>query len=224
MTSTALQPAPLLPSDYVRHLCSGFTTMERPEGWDHPYVKRHPALLDQLENTLTTSTTAGESVRASSPAGRPAGRIDVLAFLERINSESRDMAFDLGLGTFPLRQRLRKLAPEVGITEASVFRAWWVSARILTSFDRPAFTPNVPCPNEACERRGSLRVKVEERRSDCIAMCVECHNIWDGSYFGPLAMWIAWASEHLLSRHECPECAGVQVAMRDRAEARRSRN
>jgi hypothetical protein len=210
----------LLAADYVNDLIATFSTSEKAPGWKHPYVKRHPALLDQLENTLTGSTTGGETIRT--PAGsRPAGRIDVLAFLERIQAESAELATGYGIPLLPLRARLSRLAGAMGLDDPAPVRAWWVTARVLTSFDSPAFAPNVPCPNEECERRGSLRVRLEEDVTRCMAVCVECHRTWDGEYFGVFAAWIRWSYDHLVGDHLCSECVTVHAAMQGRVEARR---
>lgn len=205
----------LIPSDYVRQLVAGFWTHERPEGWDRRYFVEHRALLDQLEDTLTGSTKDGGDLRIV-PGSRPAGRIDVLAFLERIQQQSLKLAEEMGLPPLPLRTRLLRIAAELGLTPDPVVRSWWVTARVLTSFDSPAYAPNVPCPNEQCERRGSLRVKVGDREDQRQAVCTECHWVWDGPYFGVFAEWVRWASEHLGSGHSCPECVSVQAAMSER--------
>lgn len=206
----------LIPSDYVRQLVDDFWTHERPEGWDRRYFVGHRALLDQLEDTLTGSTKGSDPVRIVA-GSRPAGRIDVLAFLERIQSQSLKMAEEMGIPPMPLRARLLRIAGELGLSPDPVVRSWWVTARVLTSFDSPAYVPNVPCPNEECERRGSLRVKVGDREDQRQAVCVECHWVWDGPYFGVFAEWVRWASEHLGSGHSCVECASVHAAMKDRA-------
>jgi hypothetical protein len=195
----------LVPSDYIRQLVDGFWTRERPEGWDRPFIAHHAALLDQLENTLTGSTTGNDTVRTTA-GSRPAGRVDVLAFLERIQSESLRLADELEVDTLPLRPRLRRIAGKLGLQPEPVVRGWWVTARVLTSFDAPAFIPNVPCPNELCERRGTLRVKVAQRTEECMGVCVECHQVWDGPYFGVFAQWIRWASDHLGAGHTCSDC------------------
>jgi hypothetical protein len=206
----------LVPSDYVRQLVSGFWTRERPEGWDRPYLVQHAALLDQLENTLTGSTTGNDTVRTTA-GSRPAGRVDVLAFLERIQSQSLRLATELDIDPLPLRPRLLRIAGSLGLHDNADVRGWWVTARVLTSFDSPAFTPNVPCPNEACERRGTLRVKVGDREDQRMAVCVECHQVWDGPYFGVFAQWVRWAADHLRGGHLCPECVTVHAAMSGRA-------
>lgn len=212
MTSTLV----LVPSDYIRQLVDGFWTRERPEGWDRPYLAEHAALLDQLENTLTGSTTGNDTVRTA-VGSRPAGRVDVLSFLERIQGQSLRLAEEMGIDPLPLRPRLRRIGAGLGLKENQQVRSWWVTARVLTSFDSPAFTPDVPCPNEDCERRGTLRVKVGDREDQRMAVCVECHAVWDGPFFGPFALWVRWASEHLRGEHMCSECVATQAAMSQRS-------
>lgn len=208
----------LIPSDYIRQLTESFWTRERVPDRP-PYITEHAALLDQLANTLTGSTTGNDTVRGTAGA-RPAGRIDVLAFLERIQRESLDFAEDYGIPLLPLRPRLRRIGAVLGLQPDPIVRGWWVTARVLTSFDAAAYTPNVPCPNEDCERRGSLRVKVGEAEHERLAVCVECHTCWDGPYFGVFARWVRWASEHLRSGHLCDECITVQAEMVARQQRR----
>jgi hypothetical protein len=194
----------LLPSDYVRQLVDGFWTRERIPGFK-PYVAQHASLLDQLENTLTGSTTGTDPVRGPS-GSRPAGRIDVLAFLERIQQQSVELATELKSASAaapcaasPYRRRAR--------AHSRPASPWMVgNGSGADQLRLPAFTPNVPCPNEKCERRGTLRVKVGDAPEQRMAVCTECHWVWDGPYFGVFAEWVRWASEHLHSGHLCIEC------------------
>lgn len=179
--------------DYVSDLLYPFTTSEPYPDRRGRHTVRHPALLDQLNNTLTGSTTAGDPVR-SQPGARPAGRMDVLAFLERLDKQSAVLAAELGLSQhMPLRSRLSALSGKLGLVEHTLVRSWWTTARVLTSFDSPAFSPDVPCPD--CGRRGALRVRIHEREDERAAVCIECHHVWDGPHFGMLAMWIRHASD-----------------------------
>lgn len=178
--------------DYVADLLYPFTTSEPYPDRPGTHTVRHPALLDQLNNTLTGSTTAGDPVRTQ-PGTRPAGRMDVLAFLERLDKQSSELAAELGLERSTVRRRLSAISGKLGLVEHQLVRSWWTTARVLTSFDSPAFAPDVPCPD--CGRRGALRVRVHEREDERAAVCVECHRVWDGPHFGMLAMWIRHVSD-----------------------------
>jgi hypothetical protein len=182
----------------------------------------HLPLLEQIEHTLTRPGFDGAP---GAYASKPAGRIDCLAFLERIQAQSLRLATELGIPLMPLRARLARLSGAIGGTEDHQVRSWWATARVLTQHDGPPFSPDVPCPNEDCERWGSIRVRLDPK----IAVCVECHTVWcdaDGTY-GRLAVWAGWAAEHLRGpRHwvpaydpalgyrvECEECQPVRVGM-----------
>jgi hypothetical protein len=166
--------------------------------------------------------------------------LDVLAFLGRLDKQSAAMADEAGMSALPVRARMLELAGHIGHKPHPVVRSWWATARVLSSHDAPAFVPDVPCPIETCDQRGSLRVRVEEMPQDRVAVCVECRTVWAGAgEFGLLARWVEWAAEHLhgirhwvntTSAHgydeglgyvvECPECAPWRLGMADR-EARR---
>lgn len=229
----------MTPADHIRELTQTFTTAEHvrqpvldPDGrWrthDRIHHVTHQALLDQIADTVTGSTTAGEIFRAAY-GSKPAGRIDCLAYLERLDRQSRDLALEHGLPLLPLRPRLTALAGVLGDRPHHVVKGWWATARVLSHHDGPPHAPDVPCPEETCERWGTIRARLDER----IAVCVECHHVWsdeDGT-FGRLAIWAQWAAEHLRGpRHwrseddqtgypglgyrvECVECHPERLAM-----------
>lgn len=240
----------MLAADHISDLTRTFTTTEiitQPtRGTDgrwrtttYRHTIRHPPLLTQITTTITGSTTSGEIYHAAY-GSKPAGRIDCLAFLERLDRQSRTMADAHGINTLPLTARLQALSGIIGDKPNPRVRAWWTTARILTQHDGPPFTPDVPCPNERCDQRGTLRCRVEDK----IAVCTECQDTWSDEdddptrSFGRLAVWVKWASEHLRGiRHwvtddditgyrdlgyqvECPDCAPERVAMATREAAR----
>lgn len=236
----------MLAADHIRELTQTFTTAEHvrqptqgPDGrWrtqDRIHHVTHQALLDQIADTVTGSTTAGEMFHAAY-GSKPAGRIDCLAYLERLDRQSRAFAAEHGLPLLPLRDRLSRLSGVLGDRPNHTVKAWWATARVLSQHDGPPLAPDVPCPQEPCERWGTIRARLDER----IAVCVECHHVWsdeDGT-FGRLAIWAQWAAEHLRGpRHwrcedevtgypglgyrvECVECAPERLAMAKREAAR----
>lgn len=261
---------PRTAADHITELTRPFTTVElvtqptpSPDGRWRTTTRLHrvtnPPLLDQLANTVTGTQIGNEGGATGSAYGsKPAGRLDVLALLHRIDRQSRELAIEHGFETpdrtktrgrhLPLRDRLARLSGVIGDKPHPLVRSWWATARILTQHDGPPYSPRIPCPQEDCERIGSLRVRLTER----LAFCVECHTVWcddnaDPSMsFGRLAVWSTWATEHLdgphhlvddtsydqvLGYHEsydtrlgyrvaCPECDVERHAMGDRRHAR----
>lgn len=240
-------------ADHIRELVQGFTTTEtvtqptlHPDGRWRPvrrhHVVTHPALLDQIETTATGKTTADDPVRGGRTGSKPAGRLDCLAYLHRLDHQSRTLAEKHHIDPDqPLRSRLLALSGIIGDRPHHTVKAWWATARVLTQHDSPPFAPNVPCPE--CDMRGSLRVRFDPK----VATCVECHGVWDDddARFGRLALWCEWAAEHLHgSRHlldraradklgvehgydeafgyvvVCPDCEFERAAMAEREAAR----
>lgn len=232
---------PMLNADMIRELLTGFTTTEtirRPTQHDDGrwytentlHTVTHPGLLDQINDTVQGRTGNGEIFHAAY-GSKPAGRIDCLAYLERLGKESKTLAAAHNIPTLPLRDRLQRISGAIGDTTTPTIKSWWVTARVLTQHDSPPFTPPVPCPIEECERRGTLRVRLSQE----IAVCTECRNTWTGPDYNLLAIWCAWAAEHLKGpRHwltdddgfptECTECLATRQQMATRRDQRRTSN
>lgn len=234
---------PLTAADMIRELIDHVTTHEvihRPQQGDDGvwrpsktiHTVRHPALLDQIDQTMT-GRTLGQETYAAAYGSKPAGRIDCLDLLRRVDTQSRDIADEHGIPLLPVRDRLSRIAGALGTDDHARVRSWWLTARVLTQHDGPPYAPNVPCPNEACERRATLRMRLDQH----IAVCVECHRTWDEinpdptRSFGRLKTWVIWAAEHLQGpRHwvtddegelkECTACLAERDAMTERAVAR----
>ena len=237
-------------ADLIADLTQPFTTTETitqpvqsPRGrWrtqTFRHTVQHAGLLNQIQLTITTTSNAGE-LHHTAYGPKPAGRIDCLAFLQRIEHQSSAMANELLLPPQPLNPRLLALAGLIGNHPDTRVHAWWTTARVLTQHDAPPYSPDVPCPNERCDHRGSLRVRVDDR----IAVCIECHDTWSDTQddpsktFGRLAMWVKWAFIHLHGPHhytvadddtghpglghtvECLECASERAAAATRAASR----
>lgn len=238
----------MLTSDYIRDLVVGFTTNEWVGSEDNRrlHTVRHKALLDQLRTTLTGSQVGDDTVRRFNPGSKPAGRVEAMDLLLRIDRQSSGLACSYGLDSrLCMEDRLLSLS---GVMSDEKFpdplvKSWWAAARVLTRLDAPAYAPHVPCPNEECDTLGSLRVRVEERPEERVAVCTECHMVWAGTAdFGMLARWVEWASEHMQgARHwvndsevhgyprelgylvECEECLPWRKATVSRVAERRER-
>lgn len=202
----------------------------------------HPALLDQLHTAITASPLGNDDAFASIPQSKPAARLDAIAALQRIDRESTFWATTLNSRTrVPLRDRLRGLVgaaasadPDTltgdtirkgGLTRA--VRGWTITARVVTGWERPTWSPNVPCPNLDCEQRGTIRIRLEQG----IGLCTKCGTFWDRSNIGVLGDYVRWAAEHLAGpRHwqydvdgyprECSECLLTRELMAERQAAR----
>lgn len=233
----------LLAADHLRALLEPFTTSVREPNWapvpvvmrppysradrrgwvllpgDRAHTVTHPGLLDQLARTVTGSTTGDDSVRPA-PGSKPAARLDTLALLERIEKQSAAMAAEHGIPPLPLRARLSRLSGVIGHTTNQRVKAWATTARVLTQHDGPPFSPNVPCPQETCERWGTIRVRFDER----VAVCTECGHVWaedEHGSFQMLARWVEWADQHLHGpRHWTtdPDITGYDETLRYQVE------
>ena len=188
------------------------------------YTVKHMGLLDQIENTVTGSQTGGEVFHAAY-GSKPAGRIDCLSFLARIDDQSLVLAARHHIELCPLRPRLGQLSAELGLKTDKTVTGWWVSARVLTQHDNPPLAPNAPCPNEECDQRGSLRVRFDPN----VALCTHCGSTWSDDTddpvesFGRLAVWVRWASEHLAGPEiHCQECREERQLRAERTEIRRA--
>ena len=215
---------PKTAADHVRELVRPFTTVELVPNrvpvpttspglypawipWPGTRVHhvQHLPLLSQVEQTVTGSTMGGGTFSAAY-GSKPAGRIETLAFLERLERQSAELAVELGLPRLPLRARLARIGSVLPERPHRLVKAWWVTARVLTQHDGPPFSPDVPCGHLECSRRGTMRV----RPTDRLAVCVECHTVWtdegdESMSFARLTLWIRWASEHLKGlRHWVP--------------------
>lgn len=196
------------------------------------HVVKHLSLLDQIDQTITGSTTGGQVFR-SAYGSKPAGRLDCLDFLARIDKQSRYLAKDYGLPLAPLLPRLSALGGAIGANYHKTVSGWWISARVLTQHDGPPLAPDVHCPNEECDRRGSVRIRFDPN----VALCVNCGVTWSDTHpdpansFGRLVEWVRWAIEHLSGPEHpgCSECLGerngrsVRAKTRSLAESRKPR-
>jgi hypothetical protein len=234
---TAARP-PMLAADHIRQLVTRYSTTERvdrlQENAAGTWVKtwglhtvHHASLLDQLEEAITTAKATDEPGRGGG-GSKPAARLDALAAVHLIDSESKAVAAMLGIPPLPLRKRLLAISGLVGSEEHPAVRRWWHEARVNTGWDSRPYRPrNVPCPIEECEHRGGLVILL----ADHIGYCTQCRTQWDAGNIGLLGEWVTWAAEHLAGpRHwlhdadgelvECVECLPTRDAMTDRAMTR----
>lgn len=207
-------------------------------GWTHTTAKHrvtHAPLLDQIQETVTTSSLTMDDTFTGKAGSKPPSRLDAIALVQRIDRESKRIVDKLHLRRGKnLTDRLsgisgaaRDLTHDDTTWIAARTRSWLTAARIVTGWEAPPFTPDAPCPNIDCERRGTLRVRLEEQ----IAYCTECGIDWDPDNVTQLGTYVRWASEHLRGpRHwltdpdgypiECTECLDTRTQMAERKAQR----
>lgn len=200
----------------------------------HPQRTEHPPLLDQLEDSTTLLAVNGDLYHGN-PDSKPPARLDAVALVQRINHQTAAIEHDLGITRAGnLRTRLSRIAGETANLDTdgarhidTTTRSWVIAARIITGHDAPPYQPDVPCPNTECERRSTLRIRLEDR----IATCTECGSVWDEHTITQLGVYVRWAAEHLTGpRHwltdpdgypvECTECLETRQEMGERAAVR----
>lgn len=212
------------------------TTLPTSDGTTNTHTSHHPPLLDELESNTTTAKVGVERYH-SAPKSKPAGRLDAVALLHRIDKEADQIATVISsrrIGT--LRDRLSSISGTIAdqdhITNKwahQLITGWVIAAKVITGWDTVPFTPDVPCPNVECERRGTIRIRVEDQ----VALCIECATHWTPDDILQLGQYVAWASEHLRgAKHwitdddgyptECVDCLATREQMAERANARRS--
>lgn len=201
-----------------------------------PHTVVHPPLLEQLQQTVTTSTLNGDMFTGSA-GSKPPSRLDAIALLQRIAKQSREIADTIRLRrTRDLTDRLSAIsgaAPDQTQEDrtwiATLARGWVISARIITGWESPPFAPDVPCPNIDCERRGTLRIRLE----DASGACIECGVHWTPETVTQLGTYVKWATDHLRgAKHwltdedgyptECVDCLDTRVQMAARRAERRA--
>jgi hypothetical protein len=207
---------PVIAADYINELLYPFSTSSLVLGQVHRV--EHLGLLDQIENTVTGSQVGGQVFR-SAYSSKPAGRLDCIDFLARVERQSRELATELRIDTrgLPLRPRLRSLSVALGTESHHVVRSWWATARVLTQHDSPPMGLRAFCPS--CDMFGTIRFRADPN----LAVCVACGGTWtdEDAAFGRLAVWIQWSNEHLRPPHEtCSECAGERTNREERRIAK----
>ena len=211
-------------------------TIPIPGGGTDTHTTKHASLLDELQHNTTTAKVGVEKFHGD-PRSKPAGRLDAVALLHRIDKEAAVIARDINsrhVGT--LEQRLSSISgtsadapPEMQSLIHRKAQGWVIAAKVITGWDTTPFTPDVPCPYEQCERRGSIKIRVEDQ----VAYCTECGTHWGPNDILQLGQYVAWASEHLRgARHwltdeqgypvECTDCLNTRQQMAERATARRA--
>lgn len=237
---TMTEHAPTI-SDYINQLIrprKHTVTIPGPNGTTRTHTTHHPPLLDELDNNTTTAKVGVEKAHGD-PRSKPAGRLDAVALLHRIDKDADTISRRISsrrIGT--LTQRLSSISGTIADTDPDTIawakakiRGWVIGAQVITGWDTAPFTPDVPCPDTECERRGSIRIRVEDQ----VAYCVECGYHWGPSDILQLGQYVSWASEHLRGpRHwltdpegfptECIECLAARQEMADRAAERRHKD
>lgn len=225
-------------ADNIRDLCRPSTTTENvaqpeqlPSGkWrqvKRQHVVQHASLLDQLRSAVSQSTEEG-AWGGGDAKSKPTASVDAIDTLARITDEVSAWSMRLHVRRrASLEDRMSGLLGAVaGADEyaqkalAHASRSWLIAARIITGWERRPFEPDVPCPNDTCERRGTLRIRLDQR----VGTCIECGTFWDTSDINRLGTYVQWAIEHLKGpRHwlvdevgelmECMECDKVRKEM-----------
>lgn len=163
------------------------------------HITRVPSLLDQLRHAGTPSTGEGG---AGGYASRPAGNLEALDALVRIDLQASRWVRDLGEDDPATTEDCLRLLHGLHASAHSCgprlkkrgccqrheierdVRSWWTAARVMTGWDSPAFRPDNTCP--ICGKRGTLRI----RFSAGSAVCVECHETWNPDTLSLLARHI----------------------------------
>lgn len=175
-----------------------------------------PPLVDQLQHA---SPLTGGDVTGTGYGSRPAGNLEALDTLIRIDLEAARWVRDLGdddPGTtrgclqhlaglyaglpIPTHKMQREPGqPPTCCTRHHIdydVRRWWSQARIVSGWDTPAWKPDNTCP--LCGHRGTLRI----RTTDMAALCTQCHETWDSDTIGLLA-------EHIRTENHDTEVQGA---------------
>ena len=188
----------------------GFTVGQvNPDGSTTWIQQRHqttsPSLLEQLWGAVEASGSVEGGQRTFS--SKPSARLDAIDAAQRIDTGAFTWLRKLGLvdvyddetlpdtaaaikrlgSLLPSAERCNRRTPardRVCCTQHHIeidIRSWWITARVLTGWDSPAWQPANSCP--VCEVKGGLRVKLEHRT----AVCVECGSTWSAETIGLLA-------------------------------------
>lgn len=224
---TTIRPE-MLAADHIRQLTHPYTTTERihrDNGTTELHTLTHPPLLTQLQHATTGSTHLSDDNVATRFGSKPAGHLEALDLLNRINRESTQLADEHGIDEPNLTKRLTRLSGFIGHNPHKQVRSWWAAARVLTHWDSPAYRPHgTPCP--ACWDVTTLRIRVDEE----LAHCSGCGESWDTSGdpgsrpLALLAQHVRWCTDHEVTkpRHwkvdgagfpvECTECLEFREA------------
>jgi hypothetical protein len=227
-------------ADYIHELTRPHTHREhyqirQGQTWySQDHIVKAPSLIHQLA-TNDTHTGSAEDGSRSGYASKPAARLDALAALAHIDLQAARWITDLGetprsLHTRELVLQLHGLSasaeePARRAITASV-RSWWITARIVTGWDSPAWRPDATCPQ--CGERGTLSIRL----ADKIARCSHeaCGSTWDEATIGLLAdhiraeseqgrqrqggrgpCWCPWPAPGISDlRHLCPRCGSAR--------------
>lgn len=76
---------------------------------------------------------------------------------------------------------------------------WKFRAQVLTGWKTPPWTPRATCPH--CERKGGLRIRLDERQAACLA----CGSMWDQGSIGVLAEHIRTEGERDDEKGDTPD-------------------
>lgn len=174
-----------VPFDADRHLLQPWFTRTR--------TIEHPSLIEQLARGVAGGTAG---VSSSGYGSRPVvsvPAVDALGMMHReaiiwLRSGLRTaVSSDTATNLRALAGQAQDLdANRLETLDGDVLR-WWGRARIVTTWDDPPLKPHVPCM--ACEKRGSLQVRVDRM----VAVCLDCGATWDSRTIGILGSHVQLA-------------------------------
>ncbi|WP_130012152.1 DUF7341 domain-containing protein [Serinicoccus sediminis] len=237
----------LLAADHIRELTQHHTTTEKrprrvpvpttigprhhtawtndPSGNTELHVVTHPPLLAQLRDAITGSTALSDESAGTRFGSKPAGHLESLDLVARIDRQSTDLANEHGIDQPDLTKRLLALSGFIGHHPHRLVRSWWASARVITQHDAPPYRPHAPCP--ACDEPDTLRIRVDDE----LGHCTSCGETWDTTGqpdsrpLALLAQHIRWCTDHEVTRprHWLTDAGGYPVECTECLEFREAR-
>lgn len=158
--------------------------------WKH----RMPSLVDQLATAKIPGEVYAEdqggAVRRM-PGSTPPAKIEAINLELALTAWAADNAWRLlrqvrETTTANLRAIVgAKVDSDTNTQLLTELRRWVHRALVIAGWQRPPWRPDVPCP--ACERRGTLRIRLDIET----AICTECGETWDKTTIGILASYVA---------------------------------
>lgn len=152
----------------------------------HLHTVHHASLLEQLSEAAEPSNARDENGNRTA-ASKPAASLDAIDLLATIRATTNAELWSVGIAaTRILVTDLRKLvsAPWTtpqALTVARLTSRWVTTARIITAWETPPYTPRARCP--ICNTLGSLRIRLDQHTG----LCTECRAMWEPATIGLLA-------------------------------------
>ncbi len=164
------------------------------------HVTEHPSLLAQLANSIEPSGATEGGLRPGF-GSKPSARLDAIDAYLRIDHEAARWVRHLGEDdpgdTTTCVRRAHALGRHNKAVQHAI-RRWWVTARVVTGWDTPAWQPDATCP--LCARRGTLRIRLATQTGLCLPD-TGCGETWTPDTIGLLADHIRDETETRANRH-----------------------